>query len=129
MSQNPLFYVNVLARDMIALADFYQKLFDLEEITASRSEYFIGFETGGCCVGISSTGAYDLLSLTKPDTQTDTILMSFGAPNPEDVDTRCDLAVKLGGAIVKSPFETYYGWYQAVVRDPEGNPFRINYMP
>lgn len=129
MSNNPLFYVNVLAKDMIALAGFYQTLFDLEEITASRSEYFRGFETGGCCIGISSTDAYDLLSLIKPEAQTDTIVMSFGASTPEDVDARCAKAVALGGSMVKPPFETYYGWYQAVVRDPEGNPFRINYMP
>ncbi len=86
MSKYPLFYVNVLAKDMIALADFYQTLFDLEEITASRSEYFRGFETGGCCFGISSSGAYDLLSLTQPDAQADTIVPTFGVPSREDVD-------------------------------------------
>jgi predicted enzyme related to lactoylglutathione lyase len=129
MSEYPLFYVNVFAKDMIALANYYQTLFDLEEITASRSEYFRGFETGGCCIGISSSDAYELVSLTKPETQTDTILMTFGAPTREDVDAQCDFAVELGGTVVKPPFETYYGWYQAVLRDPEGNPFRINYSP
>lgn len=129
MSNYPLFYVNVFAKDMIALAEFYQSLFNLKEITESRSEYFRGYETGGCCIGISSAGAYELMSLTKPDIQTDTILMSFSATKQVDVDALCDDAVKRGGTVVKPPFETYYGWYQAVLRDPEGNPFRINYMP
>ena len=129
MNKYPLFYVNVFAKNMVALAEYYQTLFNLEEITASRSDYFRGFETGECCIGISSLDAYGLLSLTKPDTQTDTILMTFGASSREDVDDRCNYAVKLGGKMLKPPFETYYGWYQAVLRDPEGNPFRINYTP
>ena len=129
MNKYPLFYVNVFAKNMVALAEYYQTLFNLEEITESRSDYFIGFETGGCCIGISSPGAYELLSLTKPDIQTDTILMTFGATSQEDVDARCNYAVELGGTVLKPPFETYYGWCQAVLRDPEGNPFRINYAP
>ena len=114
---------------MITLAEYYQTLFNLEEITESRSEYFRGYESGACCIGFSSTDAYELLSLTKADVQTDTVLMSFAAASKEDVDDRCDYAVELGGTMVKPPFETYYGWYQAVLRDPEGNPFRINYAP
>ena len=129
MKKYPLFYVNVFARDMLALAEYYQKLFNLEEIKESRSEYFRGYESGGCCIGISSQDAYELLSLTKADRQTDTVLMTFAAVSQEDVDTRSNYAVELGGTLVKQPFETYYGWYQAVLRDPEGNPFRINYAP
>jgi predicted enzyme related to lactoylglutathione lyase len=124
---NSLFYVNIFARDMVALADFYQRLFDLEEITVSRSEYFIGFESGGCCIGFSSQAAYELLALTQAGSQTDTVLTTFGASSREDVDAQSKRAVELGGMLVKAPFETYYGWYQSVLRDPEGNPFRINH--
>jgi hypothetical protein len=28
---------------------------------------------------------------------------------------------------VKEPFKTYYGWFQSVLRDPDGNAFRINF--
>lgn len=129
MSSYPLFYVNVLAKDMLAIADYYQKLFELDEILESRSDLFRGYETGGCCLGISAQGAYELLSLKNPGAQADNMFLTFGASSPEDVDARCRLAVELGGTLVKSPFETYYGWYQGVLRDPEGNPFRINYVP
>jgi predicted enzyme related to lactoylglutathione lyase len=129
MNKYPLFYVNVFAKNMAALAEFYQKLFNLEEITESRSEYFIGFETGGCCLGISNPDAYEILSLNKPDSQTDTVFTNFSATSKEDVDDRCKVAIELGGTVVKPAYETYYGWYQAVLRDPEGNPFRINYAP
>lgn len=128
MNKYPLFYVNVFARDMVALAEYYQTLFYLDEITESRSDYFIGFESGGCCIGFSSQGAYELLSLNQPANQTDTVLMTFAATSREDVDARCKYAAELGGTVVKNPFETYYGWYQAVLRDPEGNPFRINHI-
>jgi predicted lactoylglutathione lyase len=124
---NPLFYVNVFAKDMVALADYYQRLFDLEEITASRSDYFIGFESGRCCIGFSSQAAYELLSLTQAESQTDTVLTTFGASSREAVDAQSKVAVELGGTLVKAPFETYYGWYQSILRDPEGNPFRINH--
>ena len=38
-----------------------------------------------------------------------------------------DAAVKMGATLVKAPFTTYYGWYQSVLLDPEGNAFRINF--
>jgi len=129
MNSYPLFYVNIFARDLLALSDYYQKLFELEEIIESRSEIYRGYSTGGCCLGFNSEEAYELLSLTNSNTQTDSVLATFAASNREDVDARCLYAVDLGGTLVKSPFETYYGWYQGVLRDPEGNPFRINYTP
>ena len=33
-----------------------------------------------------------------------------------------------GLPLVKPPYVTYYHWYQAVLLDPEGNVFRINFM-
>jgi predicted enzyme related to lactoylglutathione lyase len=35
--------------------------------------------------------------------------------------------VELGGAILKSPYDTYYSARQAVLADPEGNVFRVNH--
>ena len=35
-------------------------------------------------------------------------------------------ALDAGATLVKPAYRTYYGWYQAVLRDPEGNVFRIN---
>ncbi|NAT60930.1 glyoxalase, partial [Pseudomonas syringae pv. actinidifoliorum] len=33
-----------------------------------------------------------------------------------------------GADTIKEPYLTYYNWYQAVLLDPEGNIFRINFM-
>ena len=129
MNSYPLFYVNIFTRDLLGLSAYYQKLFELGEIAESRSEIFRGYNTNGCCLGFSSTEAYELLSLTDSDAQTDNVLMTFAASSREEVHARCSYAVELGGTLVKSPFKTYYGWYQGVLRDPEGNPFRINYTP
>ena len=45
-----------------------------------------------------------------------------------DVDTCVPRAVEAGATLIKAPYTTYYNWYQAVLLDPEGNVFRINFM-
>lgn len=45
---------------------------------------------------------------------------------PGDVDVAAAQSVELGGAIVKAPYPTYYGQWQAVLSDPEGHVFRVS---
>ena len=42
------------------------------------------------------------------------------------VDAAASRAEPLGGGIVKAPYRTYYGDWQAVLRDPENNVFRVS---
>ncbi len=58
----------------------------------------------------------------------DRVFQTFNVDSPEEVQRLTRQAAVLGAQVVKEPFETYYGWYQSVLRDPDGNAFRINYL-
>lgn len=125
-----LSYVNVFARDVVALSGFYQRVFGFREIEAIRSPIFRGLDTGGSSLGFNAHDAYGLLQLGDGagDVRGDAFLLNFDAASPAEVDRLIPLAVEAGAALVKPAYETYYHWYQAVLRDPEGNVFRINHV-
>ncbi|EJU14418.1 hypothetical protein LH128_03579 [Sphingomonas sp. LH128] len=121
-----LAYTNIFTADIDRLAEFYGTLFDLAEITESRSPIFRGFITECSSIGFSAPDAYDLLGLEPQTTAGDRVLQTFDVGSEAEVRELTARATKLGAAIVKEPFATYYGWFQAVLRDPDGNAFRIN---
>ena len=124
-----LSYVNVFARDVVALSVFYQRVFDFPEIEAIRSPIFRGLDTGRSSLGFNALDAYELLHLSEfSDTRGVKFLLNIDVDSREDVDRRVPVAVAAGATLVKPPYETYYHWYQAVLLDPEGNVFRINHM-
>ena len=122
-----LAYTNIFTNDIDRLADFYGTLFGLEEIVASRSPIFRGFVAGGTSLGLSGPGAYELLGLIPLEGQGDRAFQTFDVDNEQEVRDLTGKARELGGTIVKEPFATYYGWFQSVLRDPDGNAFRINF--
>ena len=124
-----LSYVNVFARDVVALSVFYQRVFGFPEIEAIRSPIFRGLDTGRSSLGFNALDAYELLHLSEfSDTRGVKFLLNIDVDSREDVDRRVPVAVAAGATLVKPPYETYYHWYQAVLLDPEGNVFRINHM-
>ncbi len=124
-----LSYVNVFARDVVALSGFYQRVFGFPEIEAIRSPIFRGLDTGKSSLGFNALDAYELLHLSEfSDTRGVKFLLNIDVDSREDVDRRVPVAVAAGATLVKPPYETYYHWYQAVLLDPEGNVFRINHM-
>lgn len=124
-----LSYVNVFARDVVALSGFYQRVFGFPEIEAIRSPIFRGLDTGKTSLGFNALDAYALLHLSEfSDTRGVKFLLNIDVDSREDVDRRVPMAVAAGATLVKPPYETYYHWYQAVLLDPEGNVFRINHM-
>jgi uncharacterized glyoxalase superfamily protein PhnB len=52
---------------------------------------------------------------------------TFDVDKAAEVDRLTPIAVAKGAVLRKAPFTTYYGWYQSVLLDPEGNAFRINF--
>lgn len=122
-----LAYTNIFTADIDRLATFYGELFGLEEIVESRSPIFRGFTTGGSSIGFSAPDAYDLLGLAPQEGPGDRVLQTFDAADEATVSALTDRAVSLGATLVKAPFKTYYGWFQSVLRDPDGNAFRINF--
>ncbi|ARN18486.1 VOC family protein [Piscinibacter gummiphilus] len=124
-----LSYVNVFAKDVVALSGFYQKVFGFTEIEAIRSPIFRGLETGKSALGFNALDAYDLLQLSEfSDTKGVKFLLNIDVDSKGDVDRLVPVALASGATLVKPPYVTYYNWYQSVLLDPEGNVFRINFM-
>ncbi|WP_313518221.1 VOC family protein [Pseudomonas sp.] len=124
-----LSYVNVFARDVVALSGFYQTVFGFAEIEAIRSPIFRGLDTGKSCIGFNAPDAYELLGLADhADTRGIKFLLNIDVDSQADVDRMVPLALEAGATLIKAPYTTYYNWYQAVLLDPEGNVFRINFM-
>jgi len=124
-----LSYVNVFARDVVALSGFYQRVFGFPEIEAIRSPIFRGLGTGKSHLGFNALDAYELLQLSEfSDTRGIKFLLNIDVDSQAEVDRMVPVAVEAGATLVKPPYVTYYHWYQAVLLDPEGNVFRINHM-
>jgi predicted enzyme related to lactoylglutathione lyase len=121
-----LSYINLFSADIDRLAEFYSHLLSLDEIRESRSPLFRGFRTAGGSIGFSAPGAYDLLGLSPLEGRGDQALLTFDVGSRAEVDRLTEVACATGGNLVRAPFETYYGWYQSVIRDPDGNAFRLN---
>ncbi|MFE8647239.1 VOC family protein [Sphingomonas sp. NCPPB 2930] len=124
-----LSYVNVFAKDVVALSGFYQRVFGFAEIEAIRSPIFRGLDTGSSSLGFNALEAYELLQLADfADTRGVKFLLNIDVDAQADVDRMVPVALAAGATLVKAPYETYYHWYQAVLLDPEQNVFRINFM-
>jgi hypothetical protein len=124
-----LSYVNIFAKDIIALSSFYRDVFGFEEIAEIRSPIFVGLSTGKSNLGFNAQDAYGLLKLADYTNPTGVkFLLNFDVESVEDVDRLTPIAVSRGARLVKEPYRTYYNWYQSVLFDPEENVFRINKM-
>jgi hypothetical protein len=123
-----LAYVNVFARDIVALSGFYIDLFGFKEIEAMRSPIFRGLSTGHSSLGFNAHDAYGLLELSEFSQVSGVkFLLTIDVTDVAEVERLTPKAVSLGARLVKAPYKTYYNWYQAVLLDPEQNVFRINH--
>jgi predicted enzyme related to lactoylglutathione lyase len=128
-SKATLSYVNVFARDIVALSGFYMDVFGFTEIEAIRSPIFRGLDTGRSSLGFNAQDAYGLLKLDAFSQVSGVkFLLNIDVASAAEVDRLTPRAVALGAQLVKPPYTTYYNWYQAVLLDPEQNVFRINHM-
>jgi predicted enzyme related to lactoylglutathione lyase len=124
-----LSYVNIFARDVVALSGFYRDVFGFEEIAEIRSPIFVGLSTGKSNLGFNAQDVYGLLNLADYANPTGAkFLLNFDVASIEEVDRLTPVAVSRGARLVKEPYRTYYNWYQSVLLDPEENVFRINKM-
>ncbi|MGA7803679.1 VOC family protein [Bradyrhizobium sp.] len=123
-----LSYVNVFARDIIALSRFYMDVFGFTEIEKIRSPIFRGLDTGQSSIGFNAQDAYGLLNLDAfSQVSGAKFLLNIDVASVAEVDRLIPKAVSLGAQLMKPPYKTYYNWYQAVLLDPEQNVFRINH--
>jgi uncharacterized glyoxalase superfamily protein PhnB len=54
--------------------------------------------------------------------------LTFEADSDTDVDALTGKAVGLGARLLHQSYRTYYGAWQSVLADPQGNVFRINHF-
>jgi predicted enzyme related to lactoylglutathione lyase len=119
--------VNLFARDPEGLVQFYGGLFGLPEIVAQRSPIYRAVDAGSAMIGFNAFDAYGLLGLDAPYGFGGAhSMLTFDIDDPVDVALLADRATRTGATLVKPPYDTAYGSRQAVLRDPEGNVFRIN---
>lgn len=122
-----LSYVNVFARDVTTLSGFYMRVFGFTEIEEIRSPIFVGIATGKSCIGFNAYDAYDLLKLGEHSPATGVkFMLNIDVADTAEVNRVTELAVAECATLIKAPHSTYYGWYQSVLLDPEGNAFRVN---
>ena len=124
-----LSYVNIFAKDIVALSQFYMDVFGFPEIEKIRSPIFRGLDTGQSSIGFNAQDAYGLLKLDAfSEVKGIKFLLNIDVASMAEVDRMVPKAVSLGAQLMKAPYTTYYNWYQAVLLDPEQNVFRINHM-
>jgi predicted enzyme related to lactoylglutathione lyase len=119
--------INIFARDLDRLIDFYAGLFGLSENLDQRGPIYRALDGGGVAIGFNAVEAYRLLNLDGfPAPAGVKSLLTFEVADHAAVERLTAQAEASGATIVKPPYDTFYGSRQSVVLDPEGNVFRIN---
>ncbi|MFX5710099.1 hypothetical protein ABTE34_21665, partial [Acinetobacter baumannii] len=78
-----------------------------------------GVATGKSALGFNAQDAYGLLNLAEFGSPTGIkFLLNIDVDSVAEVDRLVPVAVAMGARLVKPPYHTYYGWYQAVLLDP-----------
>ncbi|MHB1710273.1 MAG: VOC family protein [Acidimicrobiales bacterium] len=122
-------FTSLLAADIIELSDFYHRCFGWPEVMSLRSDIFRGLDGGNVIIGFSDLSAAEVLGiddLVVPEGVRGFLTVEVDS-DPE-VEERTAVAERAGATVRKSPYRTYYGAFQAVLADPEGNVFRINHL-
>lgn len=124
-------WFNLMSRDIEAQFHFYREVLGLPEAESSRSPIYRALETEDFQLGFNNgQAAYSLLGLDDrqpPDTapRATVAYATFMLATPAAVDAAVQAVCAQGGRVLKAPFATYYGQWQAVLADPEDNVFRI----
>jgi catechol 2,3-dioxygenase-like lactoylglutathione lyase family enzyme len=125
-----LTFVNVFARDLEALAEYYRESLDLEELEGERSAIYRAFVVSeGCALGFHAWEAYEILGLTAQATDRGVrVYLTFDPGSDDTVGLWTDRLLDNGGHLVKAPHRTAYGAWMAAVLDPEENVVRCSHL-
>ena len=124
-------WFNLMCVDIEAQFAFYRAVLALPEASASRSPIYRALETADFQFGFNDARvARGLLALEdrQPPAQgprATTAYATLMLDDPAAVDAAVARARAHGGRVLKGPFATYYGQWQAVLSDPEDNVFRL----
>jgi predicted enzyme related to lactoylglutathione lyase len=126
-------YFSLFCRNLDAQFTFYETMLGLPEAVKSRSPIYRCIQATTFEFGFHAAPAYALLGMadraplpgqTSPVTAYATFMLGSCA----EVGALCEKSTSLGGRIVKTPYPTYYGQWQAVLADPENNLFRLSFQ-
>jgi predicted enzyme related to lactoylglutathione lyase len=126
-------YVNLFCQNIEAQLAFYLELLGLPEAVKNRSPIYRCIQATTFEFGFHAAPAYALLGMadrapepgqTCPVTAYATFMLGSCA----EVDAMSNQAAALGGRVIKKPYPTYYGQWQAVLADPENNLFRLGFQ-
>ncbi len=121
--------VNLFCADPVALMAFYRAVLGLPENEAARSPIYCALRLGEAELGFNKTDAYALLDLADrvPSDKGIRAYATFVFARAEEIETVAARVAAAGGRVIKGPYRTYYGAWQIVAEDPEGNVFRLNH--
>lgn len=129
MSGVSLSFASIISDDIESAAAFYATVFDLAEVEELHSDIFRGLDVSGVTLGFSAPVVYEMLGIEAwADPSGTSQYLTFEVDDDDGVRQRTELAVEHGATILHEPYETYYGAFQAVLSDPDGNVFRINHL-
>lgn len=129
MKITPLF--NIFCRDVDRQMRFYQSIIGWRDVPEWSSPIYRVLERDGTQIGFNDFKAYELLGLSdrKPAAGRGsdvTTMLTFMVDDRTVVDEVAKKIPQLGGQLVQGPFPTYYGHWQLVFLDPEGNVARVS---
>jgi predicted enzyme related to lactoylglutathione lyase len=124
-------YVNLFCNNMHDQLAFYLALLGMPEAVSHRSPIYRCIHASTFEFGFHAAPAYALLGVADrapPPAETSpvTAYATFMLGSCTEVDELTAKAATLGGRIIKAPYATYYGQWQAVLADPENNMFRLS---
>lgn len=126
--------VNLFCRDIVAQAAFYGRVVGAAEAESKRSPIYRALAVGEAELGFNAHAAHALLGVAerqRPPVADEaappavTAFPTFELASPEAVEASAGRIEASGGRLLKPPFATYYGQWQAVGEDPERNVFRL----
>ena len=126
-------YFSLFCKDIEAQLAFYLALLRMPEAAKSRSPIYRCIQASSFEFGFHAAPAYALLGVGDripapaqaiPITSYATFMLGSCA----EVDALTANVTQLGGRIIKAPYPTYYGQWQAVLADPENNMFRLSFL-
>ena len=121
-----LSYTTFLARDVAALANFYVDGLGLAEVLASRDDRYREVAAGGTLIGFATEAVRRFINLPEEPASGTRSLLTFDVGAITEVEPAIARAVAAGAVLVRAAMDTHFGQYQAVLRDPEGNIFRLS---
>ncbi|GLS16355.1 MULTISPECIES: VOC family protein [Hydrogenophaga] len=120
---------NLRCRDIEAQLAFYRALLDLPEAAYTRSPSFRSVHTPDFLFGFEA--AARRASPDRPAAARRTAATRAGGypifllDTPAEVDAVAARVEVLGGQLLRAPFATAYGQWQALLADPEHNRLRL----